>query len=307
MSLLPPSSEQISFCGSRARSWLLGLNKLIGVDTSISIASILQILVGCWICENALVRDGEQTGVQSLARELHRRLNDGGQEVFSGLLNCDAALILLSAGILRTLNIRNDAIEFFIQKVKVTLQAYKDQDQIEASELFVTRFLLHNLDSHPSLDTYVVNLPHNALETKLFQADELIIRSLAADIAAATAYGKKLPSADPELLGRLVVVLPVWMLYYLRQHNLEIGTLLLRTMNYLHLRDDFAFQMSLNFILAQQQLDGRFGFFAPEISQLQSFKPHFDNIFALYLPITLSCLWAIAETTNPHFILFSSI
>src|SRR6266566_1008493 len=99
MSLLPPSSEQISFCGSRARSWLLGLNKLIGVDTSISIASILQILVGCWICENALVRDGEQTGVQSLARELHRRLNDGGQEVFSGLLNCDAALILLSAGI----------------------------------------------------------------------------------------------------------------------------------------------------------------------------------------------------------------
>lgn len=307
MTFLPPSSEQMTFTAIRARTWLLGLYELICVDIGIPIASVLQALIGCWICEEALIADEKLSGAQSLAYEVHRRLNYGEQEIFSTLQNSDAALVLLSAGILRKFNIKNMWIESFIQQVSAMLQIHKDQDQKESSELFAARFLLHTLQLHPTPDTFEINLPPNALGTNLFQANELAIRMLATDVAAATAYGQSLPLAETGLLSQLAVVLPVWMLSYLRQHNLEIGTLLLRTMNYLHLCEDIAYKIGHNFVLAQQQLDGRFGFFAPEISQLRSIKPRFDEIFDLYLPITVSCLWAIAEATNPDFTLFGSI
>jgi hypothetical protein len=144
-------------------------------------------------------------------------------------------------------------------------------------------------------------------ETNLFQADEPVIRLLTAAIAATTAYGQYPPSGEPEFLEQLAVALPIWMLYYLRQHNLEVGALLLRTMNYLNLQEDPAFQMGINFVLAQQQLDGRFGFLASEIVKLRENKPNLDERLEIYLPITISCLWTIAEITEPDFILFSSI
>ena len=151
-----------------------------------------------------------------------------------------------------------------------------------------------------------IDLSQIRSEKDLFRADESLIRSLATDIAASTAYGRDAFAPEPELLEQLATVIPVWMLCYLRQYNLEMGTLLLRTMNYLHLQD-IAFSTALNFVLMQQQPDGRFGFLGPEASQLRSTKPQFNEEFDLYLPLTVSCLWAIAETTNPDFILFNSI
>lgn len=307
MAYLPLSPDKVTLLGSRARIWLLELYELIGSDTRIPISSILQILVGCWICEKALGADTGKPDAQFLACELQRRLDLREQEGFSALLSSDAALVLLSAGILRAFDSRSATIELFIQKVASGLQMHVDQDQPEAAELFATRFLLHNLHMHPYLDTYRINSAQISPGTNLFQADESIIRSVATDIAAVTIYGQRPPSANPELFEQLAVALSVWMLYYFRKYNLEIGTLLLRTMNYLHLRGDRAFQMGLNFVLAQQQPDGRFGFLAPEVFHLRSTKPDFDETFDLYLPLTVSCLWAIAEVTDPDFILFSSI
>lgn len=306
MNFIAPASEQVSVTGSRARSWLLELYQLITVDSSIPLASVLQTLIGCWICEKALVKNVQQSGAHMLAQEALKRLDLGEQEIFSVLLSSDAALILLFAGILRSFNIKNTAVEQFLQQVASATQGHNDQT--EATELFATRFLLHNLGLQQMPDICAIGSFRTVPETNLIQAEEAIIRSLLISIAAATAYGQSHPSmVEPRALEDMIIALPIWMLYYLRQHNLEIGASLLRAMSYLHLQEDRAFQMGLNFILAQQQLDGRFGFLGPEISQLQSANAHFDEIFQLYLPLTISCLWTIAEATAPGFTLFSSI
>lgn len=305
---LPSSFEQVTLVGYRARIWLLEVCEHICADAQTPMSSILQTFVGCWICEQALVPDTGERDILSLAREVQKRFDDlEEQETFSALLSSDAALVLLSAGILRALDSKSATIELFVQEVASNVQTTEDQDQTDTAELFAARFLLNCLHLHPDPGTYSISTPRISPPTNLFQADESVVRSLAADIAASTAYGQRPPLAEPKFLEQLAVVLPVWMLYYLRQHNLEIGTLLLRTMNYLHLQGDPAFQMGLNFVLAQQQPDGRFGFLAPEISQLRSTKPQLDEVLELYLPITISCLWAIAEVTNPDFILFRSI
>ncbi|MGI0014511.1 MAG: DUF6895 family protein, partial [Nitrososphaera sp.] len=303
---LPPSAEQVSLLAFRARTWLQGLSELTCSDTRIPMTSILQIFVGLWICEKALGTDTGKSVAQSLACEVQRRLDLEEQDASSALLRCDAALVLLSAGILRVFDSKSTTMELFIQKVAFSIQVHEDQDQTEAAELFATRFILHNLHLHPEPGTYRVNSPRITSGMNLFQADESVIRLVTANIAAATAYGQKPPSVEPELLEQLAIALSVWMLYYLRQYNLEVGTLLLRTMNYLHLREVAAFQTGLNFVIAQQQPDGRFGFLAPEASHIRSIKPDLDEILDLYLPLTVSCLWAIAEATDPDFILVSS-
>lgn len=307
MTYLPPSSEQVYLIGSRAQTWFMNIYKHICTDARIPMTIVLQNLIGCWICEKALMRYVGKPDIYSIAGKIQKHLDIKGREAFSELLNSDAALVLLSAGILRALDSKSETIELFIQEVAAGLNGHEDRDKTETTELFATRFLLHKLHLHQDLCTYSINWPQISSEKNLFQADESVIRALASDIAAATSFGQRFPSVEPALLKQLAIVLPVWTLFYLRQYNLEMGTLLLRTMNYLHLREDIAFQECLNFVLAQQQLDGCFGFLAPEVSRLQSNKSDFNDAFELYLPLTVSCLWAIAEATNPDFILFSSI
>lgn len=308
MTCLPTLPDQVSLVGCRARTWLLGLYELICTDVRIPMASILQTLVGGWICEKALAADKRKPDVKSLAREVQRRLDNlREQEAFLALQSSDIALVLLSAGILRALDSKSENIELFIQNVASSVQMHEDKDKKESAELFPTLFLLHNLHLHQDPGTYKIDSLRIFQEKDLFHADESVIRLLVDDITAATVYGQSSPSAEPELLERLSVALPIWMLYYLRKYNLEAGTLLLRAMNYLHLQEEPAFQMSINFVLAQQQPDGHFGFLAPEISQFRLTNPHFDEVSELYLPLTISCLWTIAEATVPDFILFSSI
>ena len=300
------SSDQLQLVGSRARAWLLRLCEQADRQTPLS--NILQILVGCWICEKALTTDIAQPGCPSMARVIQRRLDmDLGKEgALSALLSCDAALVLLSAGILRALGSESATIELFIQRAALSIQMHKDEDEAEAGELFAARFLLHKLHLHPPLGMYRINAPQILPGTNLFQADLPVIRSLSADIAAATTCGQRPPSAEPEPPEATSYCATSLDARYFRQYNLEIGTLLLRSTNYLGLRADRAFQMGLTFVLAQQQVDGRFGFLAPEISRLRSIKPNLDDVFDIYLPLTVSCLWAIAEATYPTFILFCS-
>ena len=99
------------------------------------------------------------------------------------------------------------------------------------------------------------------------------------------------------------MVVPVWMLSSLREYDLELGALLLRTMGYLKLRRDPVLREGLDFLLVQQQPDGRFGFLGREVARRRGAGARRDAVWALYVPITLCCLWALAEASNPRFVL----
>src|SRR5258707_301157 len=181
-------SEQVRLISSRARDWLVGLQKRVDNNANCTIRNAFQILVGLWICERALLDDKEFSYTKSQVQNVN---------------------------------------------------------QCTASHTDVFTDLLH---------------------------------------------------ADP----------PILMVHYFRIYNLELGMGLLRCMHYLDLCKNRSFYTGLNFLITQQQLEGRFGFLAQEISQLPISREQFEPDLNIYLPHTVSFLWTIAEITNPQFILANS-
>lgn len=274
---------------------------------------MFQSLVGCWICEKALAlaTNEDLPCTLSLAQEIQRHLDHKEQDPVSAFLQCDAALLLVSVGILRALHCASESLEFFIQNLLTSTKMHIPQKQLQEQsvELFTIYLLLNQLRLYEAPGEYTFHFPPAFLQMNVFQVEDALIRSLAAEIAAATNHGQKTLIAEQEALSQLVVGLPIWTLFYLRQYNLEMGALLLRTMSYLHMKEDTAFQMGLSFICDQQQLAGYFGFLGLEVSKLRMGKVNssFDEVLDLYLPLTLSCLWTIAEAIPPNFVLFRSV
>lgn len=295
-------SEQVRLISSRARDWLVGLQKRVDSNANCTIRNAFQILVGLWICERALLDDKEFSYTKSQVQNVYQCIASH-TDVFTDLLHADPPLVLLSTGILHFFNVQNIHLELFAEKISQLLQEHTDQNEEEANELFINRFLLHGLHLHSPLPSYSIReMP----ACDLIQADDTVTRSLITDIAAATQYGQITLSTEKKFVQALHSILPILMVHYFRIYNLELGMGLLRCMHYLDLCKNRSFDTGLNFLITQQQLEGRFGFLAQEISQLPISREQFEPDLNIYLPHTVSFLWTIAEITNPQFILANS-
>ncbi|GLV59270.1 hypothetical protein KDH_60970 [Dictyobacter sp. S3.2.2.5] len=129
---------------------------------------------------------------------------------------------------------------------------------------------------------------------------------LAKNIAAATQFGQVTRGLEADSLRTLSSLLPILMLDSFRDYNLEAGMQILRSMRYLHLYDHKSRGAGLNFLLAQQQADGRFGFLSHELTQLNPEEQQASPDLYVYLPLTVSFLWTVAETAHPQFVLAQS-
>jgi hypothetical protein len=286
---------------ARALSWFLSLST--GADTPLQ--SLFQLLIGCWVAERGLEADDRKASV-ALARDIGRRLDGCDQaQVLAGVLECDAAAVLCCAGIMRAVGSECASLERFASQIGETLQALAEEPG-EDSGLYSSRYLLHRLGLHSAPLKHSLDPALLAAEANAFLADGDVVRSVVADIAAATDFGRRPPSTAPDILNVLTAVIPCWFLFYLRQYNLELGTPVFRAAVYLNLPPNRAMRESLDFLVAQQQPDGRFGFLGPDLHKLRSAKAGLNSTWDVYLPITVSCLWAIAEATNPSFRLYDS-
>jgi hypothetical protein len=293
---------QINLIGSRARDWLVGLQKLVDGHANATMRHALQILMGLWICERALLDDKAFSCTKSQLQNVCQctaSLEDG----FTALLHADPPLVLLSTGILRFFNFQNIQLELFAQEISHMLQEHADHSDEEANELFVTRFLLHSLHLHASLPSYRMReMP----ACDLIQADDMVTRSLVTGITAATQYGQIMLTTGKNFAQALHAILPILMVHYFGIYNLELGMDLLRCLHYLNLHENRSFYTGLNFLIAQQQQGGHFGFLARETSPLPISGNQFELDLNIYLPHTVSFLWTLAEITNPQFILANS-
>ena len=292
------AARGIGRAAALASAWLVGLVQRPDGAGLPPLATVLQSLVGCWICERGLAAGAGDRRLRALAREVARRL-DLERPALVALRRCDAGLVLLCGGILRALGCPSATLEAFIR----TLAHAVPGRGPGAPELFPVRFLLNRLGLHPHPGRHELRAPDLLQAPNPFRGGESSVRSVASRVAAATAYGRTVCSPDAELRKRLAVVVPVWMLACLREYDLELGALLLRTMGYLRLRRDRVFREGLAFLLVQQQPDGRFGFLARDVARRRAAARRRDAVHALHLPLTVCCLWAIAEASNPRFVL----
>jgi uncharacterized protein DUF6895 len=306
-----PTHEEVQLVSSRARNWLLALHERIGSE--IALSRLLQILVGCWICKKGLAADTEQRECLAVARTVQVRLDQAlsRPDASSALLECDATIVLLSAGILRALGRDSETLTRFVDQVACGIRELGDEDQTTATGLFGLKFLLSRLNCPSGIDThqgwYEVASLLSSPDVDLFHLDGAAISSVCARLAAMTMFGRRSLSAEVEPLRQLAVVVPIWMISYLREYKIDIGATLLRTLSYLRLQDDRFLSAGLNFLLAQQQPGGYFGFLAPSMSRLFSTRTDLNGELDIYLPLTILCLWAVAETVSHDFLLFESI
>ena len=108
------------------------------------------------------------------------------------------------------------------------------------------------------------------------------------------------PGSDPALL-LIRLLIPVMMQRF-RENDLETGTMILRSLNYLGMQKKVILDTVLNFIVGQQQSGGGFGF-QPQISKFVNNEKALSPDISI--ANTISCLWSIAETNDPGFRLFS--
>ena len=300
--------EQLTLIGSRARDWLVELQKSALGSAHYTLRNTLQILVGLWICERALLDDKVLSCTKSQLQHVYRCTTShtdhtDNTDLFTALLHADPPLVLLSTGISRFFGVQNIHLELFAEKVGQLLQEHPDRDDKEANELYITRLLLHRLNLHAPLPEYSIReMP----VWDLIQADDNATSSLVTDITAATQYGQSTLAAESEFVRALHSILPILMVHYFRNYNLELGMRLLRCMHYLNLWKNRSVSTGLHFLITQQQPDGRCGFLAQEISQLSISGDQFEADLNIYLPHTVSFLWTIAEITHPQFILATS-
>ena len=276
---------------ARAGSWLATQYETISFNQSFRTSSLLQILVGNWICKS---------DVYMLAKQTQHHLDKQCKNDDSDFIACDFGILLVSLSIMRSLNVECLALESFAYKLADTLQHHVDSNPAETLDLFLPRTLLYNLEMYSEPETPPIDSFKIPSGLNLFLMPDNIIKTLAVRIGAVTIYGQRKLNKEMEELS---IAISIWMLHAFRRYNIELGTLLLRTMKYLNIQNNRSFETGLDFILAQQHPDGHFGYFAQEVPKIRSSRPDFDELQDLYLPITLSCLWTIAEA-NSSFRLF---
>ena len=106
--------------------------------------------------------------------------------------------------------------------------------------------------------------------------------------------------------GRLDELLSSLAVRFLRKNKMHIGTSLLRSRLYLGFGLDESPADFVDFLLLQQRHEGGYGFFGNTQKLRTANGVRFCADLDLYLPMTLSCLWALAEACG-DWRLYSSV
>ena len=286
----------------RSRSWLLNAALSGESSSALGLGDLLRVLLGVWLCERASQFPVPSSSFHDLTVCVENRLRDEVERGIFDPFRYDAKLLLLCHHILFLHHCYAYGIESFAQQVGEALREVQDIPLRYIGEaLLLSQSGYCHCPTVPPLQA--VDAGGNALQ--LLRAQDEQIRTVCDNIAAATHFGHYRLEAAAEVRAYLDDMLPVLLLQSLRTHNLELGTILLRTISYLRLPRTRAVRLAVNFVVSQQKSDGRFGYFALEIAKLHKNLGSFDATNQLYLPITISCLWALAETLIPDFNLFS--
>lgn len=138
----------------------------------------------------------------------------------------------------------------------------------------------------------LADLPVGPLE--LLHRDDLR-RQLVDVVAGATWLGGR--AAPAPVRSALCDVVEVLALQAFKDYDLIAGCELLRTLRYLGANDGLATAFAIDYLLSQQRDDGCFGYLADELARSEASS----GDLSVYLPVTVSAIWAVAEAAIPGF------
>lgn len=282
--------------------WLHGIAHSRSGGEALELRARLQLLFGMWVGENAVgicapSRTLRQL-VEGTAAEVRRR---DEVNVFDPY-GYDSKLVLLCHMAMVQLGSGTEAISRFALAIAEALQDLPELPPRYGGEAFV----LHRLGYLPRPRPPRLTGEHlTSSGLALLRSDRDAIRAACRDVAGASFFGTRPVDLAPARSVELAESFGFLLLDALRNYDLEAGTLLLRTLRYLGARQRRFIRLAADYLSAQQQEDGRFGYLGREIIKMRN--PRLDADVEIYLPITVSVLWALAETLAPGFRAVSSL
>ena len=289
--------------GRYSRAWLLETGHAALDRSGGSLRDALRALLGVAICERALCGPAcayPSGDLRLLASSVRQRLAADQQRGIFQPLDYDPKLLLLCGHALSASSTPSTVLDDYARALAGALR-HCPSAQVAghlAGERLLLAFLGYlDAPARPAAWSGTISFDH-VVTTGLPQ-----IRAVCGQIAASTACGTASVRMPPQARAALHAALPVVMLHTLRQYDLVTGALMLRSLNYLSARRSRSIRCAISFLQAQQQPDGRFGYLAMEASRVEA-ALGLDPEVELYLPVTVSCLWALAEVLDAGFRLF---
>ncbi|WP_322416028.1 hypothetical protein [Mesorhizobium huakuii] len=280
-----------------ARAWLL--NRIATAGWSITAG--LRATLGVWICERALGEDWS-SAFGNVVRLLSERISDLTED--EKLLAAGSEAWLLFQLALTTKNMGLPKLSRMGHQMATELNAIRRLPLEYQGDAALLNQLGHKVSGHRE----TVGQASDLFPTSLIGAQLPVLRVATARICGATAFGGRRlsrPSVDCE--ATLVGVT----LNRLRAYDLATAAMMMRALGYCRLAKSKWIIDAASYLAAQQKPDGSFGYFAAELAKASSTTSNpaihlndrtmDDN---LYLPITISCVWTLAELLNPGFYLY---
>lgn len=290
----PTSAEPLAPCRS-GRGWLLGAGHGALGRPGARARDALRALLGAAICERAAGDPAcryPSADLRLLARHVRRCLEAEHDRGSFRPPEHDPKLLLLGQRVLSECGVPSPVLGRHARALATALGSRPAAQTAGcmAGERLLLAALGH-LDPAPPPAWPVTPSFDEVVTAGLPE-----IQAICGHVAACTGYGTAgdaVPghgTATDGLCAGLMVV----MLDALRRYDLVTGALLLRTLCYLRAQGGRAVRCAVSFLLAQQRPDGRFGYLAMEAGRVRA-ELNLDPDAELYLPMTVACLWALAE------------
>lgn len=291
MNTLPASS--LSKIASSTLAWLGSVTDQLTEDDT---PQLLQAYVATVICGD--LQPELQPDVRRQTEQIRVKLNS---RIEQGLARCNGTTVLLCCVL--EYNLWGEmlpALKDYAQRAAAALQelpAAVVGEEFHTAGMLLATIGLSAEPLHPAATTFAPAL------SPLLMGDEKTTRALTSRIESLTCYGIY-PVEEPVGLS---VVLECLMMAALRRYNMELAGTLLRSLLYLGKREGLALDTALQFVLHSHNSTGSFGFFDEEIKQLRKDAPEPYASLRIYLPVSLSCLWTLAEARLDDYRLFRDV
>jgi hypothetical protein len=288
----PFPASDLSNIASPSLSWLGSVTtQLTENDTP----QLLQAYIAAVICGD--LQHELQNDVIKKIEKIRSRLNSRLEQE---LTRCNGTTVLLCCVL--EYNLWGEMLPAFKDYADRAAAALDELPaSVVAEEFYAARMLLAAVGLFsaplPSASTFAPDL------SSLLMGDENTTRNLTSRIESLTGYGTYPVKASVELDA----VLECLMMAALRRYNLELANTLFRSLLYLGKREGLALRTALQFMLNSHNADGSFGFFDEEIKQLRKDGPEPYASLRIYLPVSLACLWTLAEASLNNYRLFRDV
>jgi hypothetical protein len=278
----------------RARSWLIA-NAVLPHDAE-SLSDLLTALIGVYICDSLEGVRARPSSVR-VGRLLSEYLETSGISLEPDTYG--TSRLLLAHYILSSYGFPPGALSITARDTATAIDSTRGPLPTEYNTVLLLLRRLKLTDREPKAKKLTQSdIGDGALEILMAERDEL--RQICEQISDASLYGTATVPGSGETRRRLAQALPPMTLQRLRMYDLELGTMLLRSLAYLKIQRNDVMKTGLGFLELQQRTDGAFGYFAYEIHRGGD-VPDAVVVRRWYLTITAACLWTIAELRVPGF------